>query len=161
MDESGGMRTMKTVAWVQWAACAVIVAGGLAFVGCENAGGEAQSNIEVQPSEVIMGSASDSQSSGTDGSVAYRQDSVVFRAKAGVLNPLPETASQSQVTTETNLYSELFYPLEWSVSDPSLGDITAQGRDTAVYVRTSKRGSNTIKVRDQGDAEGVAVVNQH
>lgn len=50
-------------------------------------------------------------------------------------------------------------PLTWTVNDESLGHIEGRGV-TAVYTSTGKVGSNTIKVEDQADGEGIAVVNQ-
>lgn len=55
---------------------------------------------------------------------------------------------------------ELSLPLEWRVSDPSLGSIQAAGGFSASYVRTNKRGDNAIFVKDQYGAEGAATVRQ-
>ena len=57
----------------------------------------------------------------------------------------------------TNVSSVL--PLIWSVNDESLGHIEGRGL-TAVYTSTGKVGNNNVKVRDQADGEGIAVVNQ-
>ena len=54
----------------------------------------------------------------------------------------------------------LFLPLVWSVSNPSLGSISGRGGLSAVYTSTGRTGGNTITVRDQGEAEGVASVTQ-
>jgi hypothetical protein len=64
------------------------------------------------------------------------------------------TASGVDTNTVLNL------PLQWSVSDSSLGTIQAEGGVTAVYVSTGKIGSNAVKVRDQAGDEGVAAVGQ-
>lgn len=53
------------------------------------------------------------------------------------------------------------YPLEWTVSDTTLGNIHGKGGDTAIYTRTNLRGSNVIKARDAQRREGVAVVTQY
>ncbi len=71
------------------------------------------------------------------------------------------SSTQSVVTlkasmTGTNLAMVL--PLEWSVSDTSLGIIKAVAGDTAVYEATLKHGHNIIYVSDTGDSEGVAAV---
>jgi hypothetical protein len=51
------------------------------------------------------------------------------------------------------------YPLEWSVSDPAVGRISAQSADSAVYTHTgSEAGSNAILVRDRLGREGLATV---
>lgn len=52
-------------------------------------------------------------------------------------------------------------PLQWSVSDSSLGYIKASSGMEAVYESTGKTGNNIITVRDQGDAEGMAVITQN
>ena len=63
-------------------------------------------------------------------------------------------------TAETN-NSPLFLPLVWTVSDATLGTIRSSGAFSAIYERHSRGpGNNYIKVHDQGQAEGVAVVNQ-
>jgi hypothetical protein len=54
----------------------------------------------------------------------------------------------------------LFLPLEWSVSDPSLGTIISSAGFSAVYRSTGKVGDNVVTVRDQGDAAGTTVVVQ-
>lgn len=52
-------------------------------------------------------------------------------------------------------------PLEWSVSDPTRGSVSASGGATGVYKRNGNTsGSNAVIVRDQTGAEGVAAVNQ-
>ena len=57
-------------------------------------------------------------------------------------------------TGSTNLY----LPLEWSVSNESLGRIVESSGNSAVYESNGTPGNNVITVRDQGVAEGVAVV---
>jgi len=54
----------------------------------------------------------------------------------------------------------LHLPLEWDVTDPSLGQIFGSGGTGALYVRNSNLGVNTIVVRDQYDNEGYAKVRQ-
>lgn len=52
----------------------------------------------------------------------------------------------------------LILPLMWTVGDSSMGHIRASDGMTAIYESTSKKGNNTVHVRDQGDSEGVASV---
>ena len=54
----------------------------------------------------------------------------------------------------------LYYPLEWSVSKTGLGTIQQSAGNTAVYVAGKTEGVNTVTVRDQMGAEGVASVSQ-
>jgi hypothetical protein len=56
--------------------------------------------------------------------------------------------------------SSLALPLEWRVSDSSLGSIRSQSGSNAVYVANPKKGDNIITVHDQYDNEGSAVVTQ-
>ena len=58
--------------------------------------------------------------------------------------------------TSTN--GALILPLIWSVGDTSMGHIRASDGMTAIYESTSRKGNNTVHVRDQGDSEGVASV---
>jgi len=55
---------------------------------------------------------------------------------------------------------ELLYPLEWSLSDPSLGTLRSAGGDTVVYVAGRRSGGNSILVRDQSGAKGAAAIVQ-
>ena len=54
----------------------------------------------------------------------------------------------------------LVLPLQWSVDNLTLGRILANGGVTAVYQSTGMTGNNIIRVRDQAEAAGYAVVNQ-
>ncbi len=54
----------------------------------------------------------------------------------------------------------LHLPLEWDVTDASLGQIFGSGGTSALYVRNSNLGVNTIVVRDQYDNEGYAKIRQ-
>jgi hypothetical protein len=53
----------------------------------------------------------------------------------------------------------LLPPLVWTASNPEIGDVTGRGL-TGAYVSRGVPGSNVITVRDQGGAEGIAVVTQ-
>jgi hypothetical protein len=66
-----------------------------------------------------------------------------------------------QTFTVTAGLRDLSLPLEWEVSNPGLGSIAGAGGNSASYVRTSDaHGDNSIIVRDQYGAEGVATVRQ-
>jgi hypothetical protein len=54
----------------------------------------------------------------------------------------------------------LVAPLEWGVSDPSLGRIVASSGFTAVYRRSNADGMNVVVVRDKSGKEGYVVVKQ-
>jgi hypothetical protein len=60
----------------------------------------------------------------------------------------------------TNTSGALQLPLEWSVSDPSLGFIHSSSALIAVYVSKGGKGINMVTVRDQAEHEGAAVVTQ-
>ena len=55
---------------------------------------------------------------------------------------------------------QLYYPLVWTVSNPSLGFMRDAAGDSAVYEAYNAEGVNTVAVRDQGGAEGIASVTQ-
>jgi len=55
---------------------------------------------------------------------------------------------------------EIYYPLTWTLSDPTLGTITNTAANTAVYVAGTGEGVNTVIVRDRSGAEGIAVITQ-
>ncbi len=64
---------------------------------------------------------------------------------------LPESADSDRA---------VLYPLEWSVSDPTMGSLRSAGGDSVVYVAGRRSGANSVVVRDQGGAEGVASITQ-
>lgn len=69
--------------------------------------------------------------------------------------------TSTQTFVVTNGLRELSLPLEWSVSNPELGSINHRGGNSASYITyTGKSGDNTIFVKDQYDAEGVATIRQ-
>jgi hypothetical protein len=65
-----------------------------------------------------------------------------------------------QTFVATNGTRTLSLPLEWSVSNPGLGTITSAGGFSATYTRFEVQGDNTILVKDQYGAQGVAAVHQ-
>jgi|GEM_PF-2903987 hypothetical protein len=64
------------------------------------------------------------------------------------------------MASSTNLADRLFLPLEWSVSNPGLGQILASGGYSAVYRSVGGEGVNVVIVRDQAGREGIASVTQ-
>lgn len=60
----------------------------------------------------------------------------------------------------TNSTRQIYYPLEWQMSNTGLGVFTATTGDTAIYVAAAVAGVNTITVRDQAGSEGAASVVQ-
>lgn len=68
------------------------------------------------------------------------------------------TASIPDSERETR---QLYYPLEWRVSNASLGTLRHSAGDTAVYEAGDVAGVNTLYVRDQAGAEGVAAITQN
>lgn len=59
----------------------------------------------------------------------------------------------------TGTVDMVIYPLEWEVSDPSIGRIAARSANQAVYVQQARRSSlNVITVKDQMGRRGVATV---
>lgn len=77
------------------------------------------------------------------------------------VTPSSETGSTGSTThilfTATGS-TNLYLPLEWSVTNPDLGHIQESAGYSAVYESYGIPGENVIKVKDQGTAEGVAVV---
>ena len=67
------------------------------------------------------------------------------------------TAAIPAAESETR---QLYYPLEWTVSDGSLGSLRDAAGNSAVYVANDVEGVNTVTVRDQAGAEGIASVLQ-
>ncbi len=68
-------------------------------------------------------------------------------------------AADTNTATESGL-RELSLPLEWRVSNPLLGFISAQSGYSCTYVRNRANGIQTISVTDQYGAEGHATVDQ-
>jgi hypothetical protein len=89
--------------------------------------------------------------------------------EANLINVSPEEVYMSTptqiftVSDTTNTVSglrNLSLPIEWSVSNPGLGNIIAVNADSAVYSRTTSAGVNIIMAKDQYGAEGIATVIQ-
>ncbi len=118
--------------WISWGAGVVAVILALTVPGCDD--------VDVGRALVIT--------PGT--STIEGQDATVLLTA--------EPAEDS--VTSSNLNSAIYLPLEWSVSDGRLGRIESSGGYGAVYTSTGIVGQNSIQVRDQSGAEGVAVVNQ-
>lgn len=54
----------------------------------------------------------------------------------------------------------IFFPLEWTVTNPDLGTIHTTSGGSAVYESFGYVGNNIVTVSDQSGAEGVATVQQ-
>lgn len=72
---------------------------------------------------------------------------------------LMATGRVAVVITANDTNGTLYLPLEWSVSDATLGTVTKQGALTALYQGNAQVGINTVTVKDQGNAEGLSVIN--
>ena len=71
------------------------------------------------------------------------------------------SSNRMQTFTVTGGLRDLSLPLVWEVSNDRLGSIAGAGGNSASYVRTpAVHGDNSIIVRDQYGAEGVATVTQ-
>ena len=82
---------------------------------------------------------------------AFGGDAVTnLSAKAGTgTNDLPTAANNDR----------LYYPLEWSVSNPDIGIIISKSGSSAVFQTYCGRlGSTAITCRDQSEREGMATV---
>ena len=72
----------------------------------------------------------------------------------------PGTSNSVIFTALLNVTNKLAFPIEWSVSDTSLGSIAVSTANSAVYRSTGRNGNNVIKARDQYSNEGVATITQ-
>lgn len=71
------------------------------------------------------------------------------------------TNGQSVVITVTSgTNGNLALPLVWSVSDPTLGNVTPSSGFSATYVRSNVNGANTVTARDQYENEGYTSILQ-
>lgn len=71
-----------------------------------------------------------------------------------------ETNTQVFVASAAGTNAELALPLVWTVDDSSVGIIKSSAGMSAVYESTGVIGNNSVRVRDQGESEGVAIVSQ-
>ena len=112
---------------------AVLAAGALTWTGCDQTY-SADLEIPITPASV--------QLTNDFGWV------VTFRANEFV-------STNEAVDAVTNL----FYPLEWSVSNPGLGIILSSTGDSAIYQSfPGVVGANVVICRDQSGREGQAAV---
>ncbi len=88
-------------------------------------------------------------------------DGIMVRGPNGS-NSVTLALSEKEVllTATFSKTNNLAFPLEWRVSDPSLGTIVNQSSATALYRRAARTGSNIITVTDQYDNEGFATIVQ-
>ncbi len=70
------------------------------------------------------------------------------------------TLTASLSNTDTNSLEELVLPLEWRVSNGSLGRIANSAGVSAVYISNGSEGANTITVSDQIGRSGIAAISQ-
>ena len=123
---------MKTKRLIRLAGClaAVVIMAGSA--GCEDA--ETKSGLSVDPpSSDLIG----------------RGATVVLTA-----------SMPGDIAVTTNINQEVILPLQWSVSNPSLGGIMRSAGYSAVYESNGAIGQNVIIVKDGYGREGLASVNQ-
>lgn len=62
--------------------------------------------------------------------------------------------------TSSNETRQIYFPLSWSVSNSKIGFLRDMAGDSAVYEGRNAKGVNTVTVRDQAGAEGIAVITQ-
>jgi hypothetical protein len=122
---------MKTNTTRRWIGCLAAVAWMLGAAGCEDA--ETSSALSVTPAS----------------------SELIGRGATVVL-----TASMPGDIAPTNTSEEVILPLEWSVSNPSLGGIMRSAGHTAVYESNGTVGQNVVIAKDLFGREGLAAINQ-
>ena len=75
------------------------------------------------------------------------------------VNLVGSSNSVTLVVDEDSL-QELSLPLEWSVTNPEMGDAVGSGGLSAVYSARDTKGVNIVTVRDQFDSEGLVHISQ-
>ena len=87
------------------------------------------------------------------------------KSEANVITLTPATATLTNdyatvvfTASFSGTSNSLALPLQWSVSNPERGTITASGSMMAIYRATWRGEENVVTVRDQGDNEGTAIV---
>jgi hypothetical protein len=118
-----------------WIVVAVLLAAGaLMWAGCDRFSSEDR-EIAIEPASVQL-----------TNNVNW---SVTFHAGEAL------TGTNDVAVASTNL----FYPLEWRVSDPSLGIILSSAGNSAIYRSyAGKLGVNVVHCQDQSGREGSAAV---
>ncbi len=141
--------------WADLAIILVVATGVLSTItGCDSA--------DTNSKEIIIAPAVANLSSGRGAGVVFAVDNAIggtFTTSTST-STNGNTSSTSTTATSTSTNQTLFYPLEWSVSTPSLGTIRSASGNTAVYESLGGEGNNIITVRDQDDNKGQAVVVQ-
>lgn len=143
---------MKTK-WMKAIGAGLVLAGLLGFAsGCGD-DAETDTALSIDPAKsVITGQGTTVFLTVWDPDNAVYESIPAQRAKFG---------SQDSETTITNgLSSQIMLPLEWSVSNPSLGRIYMSRGYSAVYESLGGRGQNIVIVTDAVGREGLAVVEQ-
>ena len=137
---------MKTKAFA-WMIAAALLAGGAGLLaGCEAYSSDNR-EITITPRTVAL-------TNDVNWSVTFTADvggggtNMSLKASSST-NGLPVAADNDR----------LYYPLEWSVSDPNLGVIVSSTGNSAVYRSFANRaGLNIVTCRDQSEREGLASV---
>jgi len=142
------MRTVNI--WFLTGMMTVVVAG-LAIVGCESTK-SADNIITIYPAVAHL-------NSGKGAGIMFSIITAIGDASTSTSSS-NSTGGTSSTTTSTTTNQTLYYPLVWSVSDPSLGVIRASEGNTAVYEVIGGEGNNIVSVHDQADNGGQAVVAQ-
>ena len=127
-----------------------VVAAGMAIVGCEST--QTSENIlTVSPTVAHI-------NSGRGAGIAFSISTAIGDSTISSSSSNSTGTTTSTTTMSTN--QVVHYPLIWSVSDSSLGEIASSEGDIAFYVVKGGEGNNIVRVRDQGDNKGEAVVAQ-
>ncbi|MBL7078018.1 MAG: hypothetical protein ISS31_11175 [Kiritimatiellae bacterium] len=132
--------------WLGVVCLSVIASAAALFLtGCDEA--EGLETILISPNEKEM---------------TTRENSIWLTASFPGATKQDDTNSTSTVTVGDPVDPDdiLHLPLDWDVTNPGLGQIFGSGGTSALYVRNSALGVNTIVVRDQYDNEGYATIRQ-
>lgn len=143
---------MKTK-WMKAIGAGLVLAGWLGFAaGCGD-------DVETDTALAIDPAKSEITGQGTTVFMTvWDPDSAVYET---IPSQRAKSGSQDSATTLTNgLSSQIMLPLEWSVSNPSLGRIYMCRGYSAVYESLGGRGQNIVVVTDAAGREGLAVVEQ-
>jgi hypothetical protein len=116
---------------VAWYRFMAVIVASVVLLGCEKT--DQRRALTVTPNAAVLSQAG---------------DRVVLTAS------VPDGS-----TAATNAPSGLLYPLEWSVTDSTMGRIVSTTADAAVYECTVGHGANVVVVKDEGDREALAAIN--
>ena len=122
----------------------IALGGMLLLTGCETTS-DTGSALSVSPAAPTLSGADRTQT---------------FQVTGGATTPAPTNTTNSVSSNTASDNVDLSLPLVWSVSQPALGQITWSSGRSAIYTRTGGAGVNTVIVRNQYGAEGLATVTQ-